>query len=370
MVLYIALFLGLCILSLHEVFPISKINRSILAISLASTFWILSFSRWNNGTDWDAYHSLYESYVSAPLFVNIFNGYMEPGYLFLNYLFAWAHSYHFFLAVLGLLVFIPKLIPILRESPYISVSFLVYFCTMLGDIFFVRESLAVSLCFLALWLSYRGYKKWPYFFVIAAATIHITAIIFLLVLLFQPLPKRSLKTDIIMTIIVISVSLAVWSILTEYLSSLGLSIGFLLLSDKINLYIINNATGGMTDTKLQDSFRIFKDISIYIYFCVRQKHIGQRFALLYSRLLQTQFYGTLLVCAFSLTAYTLIRFSTYFTVSEILLFPIAISSHKRFERALILCFLLAYCVASLYQGLFSSYHNLFVPFNFYTISIP
>ncbi|MHB1952984.1 MAG: EpsG family protein [Sulfobacillus sp.] len=370
MTLYITLFFGLCALSLFEAFPIWKINRLSLTIFLGGTFWILSFSRWENGTDWNVYHSLYETFANTPSFVYIFSGAMEPGYILLNYVFSFLHSYHLFLAVLGLLVFIPKLLPILRESPYISVSFLVYFCTMLADIFFVRQSIAISLCFLALWLSYKGHKRWPYCLILAAITIHISAVVFVPLLLFPPRTKRSLSRDIITAMLVLSVSVAAWAALSAYLSSLDMSVSFLLLTDKINGFIVNNGTGGAADSKLQDGLRIFKDIAIYVYFCVRAKHINQRFALLYSRLLQAQFYGTLLVCAFSLTAYTLIRFSTYFTVCEILLFPIALSSHKGFGKALFASALLAYCIVSLYQGLFSSYHDMFVPFNFYAIPIP
>ena len=81
MILYITLFVGLCALSLFEAFPIWKTNRLALTIFLGGTFWALSFSRWENGTDWNAYHSLYESFVSAPSFANIFSGGIEPGYL-------------------------------------------------------------------------------------------------------------------------------------------------------------------------------------------------------------------------------------------------------------------------------------------------
>lgn len=370
MILYITLFVGLCALSLFETFPIWKVNRLALTVFLGGTFWVLSFSRWENGTDWNAYYSVYESFVNNPSFGNIFSGAMEPGYLFLNYLLVWLHSYHLFLAVLGLLVFLPKLLPILRESPYISVAFLVYFCTMLADIFFVRQSIAISFCFLALWLSYKGHPRWSYCLVLAAVTIHISAAIFAPLLLFPDRTKRLLGRDLTAAIVVLTVSVAVWKALSVYLSSISMSVSFLLLSDKIKYYIVNNTTGGRVDSKLQDGLRIFKDVAIYIYFCVRAKWINQRFASLYARLLQAQFYGTLLVCAFSLTAYTLIRFSTYFTVCEILLFPIALSSHKGFGRVLFASILLAYCIVSLYQGLFSSYYDLFVPFNLYVIPIP
>ena len=50
--------------------------------------------------------------------------------------------------------------------------------------------------------------------------------------------------------------------------------------------------------------------------------------------------------------------------------PIALSSHKGFGRVLFASILLAYCIVSLYQGLFSSYYDLFVPFNLYVIPIP
>ncbi len=370
MTLYLTLLLVLCALSLLEVFPIRRIDRSALTIILGGTFWVLSFSRWKNGTDWESYHSLYESFVGARSFAAVFSGSMEPGYLFLNYLFGFFASYHLFLAALGLLVFVPKLLPVLRESPYISVAFLVYFCTMLGDIFFVRQSIAISFCFLALWLSYRGYRKWSYSLVLAAVAIHISAIIFVPLILSRPRKQRSIGRDLAAAVLILSASVALWKALGAYLSSLEVSSTFLFLGDKVNNYILRNGTGGQADSKLQDGLRIFKDTVIYVYFFARAKHVGQRFAPLYSRLLQAQFYGTLLVCAFSLTAFVLIRFSTYFTVFEILLFPIALSSHERLGKALFAYCLVGYCFVSLYQALFSSYHDLFVPFNFYMVPLP
>ena len=65
-ILYITLFVGLCALSLFETFPIWKVNRLALTVFLGGTFWVLSFSRWENGTDWNAYYSVYESFVNNP----------------------------------------------------------------------------------------------------------------------------------------------------------------------------------------------------------------------------------------------------------------------------------------------------------------
>ena len=119
---------------------------------------------------------LYESFVNNPFVRPIFSvEAIEPGYLFLNYLLVWPPFIPLIPGSPWSSSLLQKLLPILRESPYISVAFLVYFCTMLADIFFVRQSIAISFCFLALWLSYKGHPRWSYCLVLAAVTIHISA---------------------------------------------------------------------------------------------------------------------------------------------------------------------------------------------------
>ena len=63
-------------------------------------------------------------------------------------------------------------------------------------------------------------------------------------LLFSDRTKRLLGRDITAAIVVLTVSVAVWKALSVYLSSISMSVSFLLLSDKIKYYIVNNTTGG------------------------------------------------------------------------------------------------------------------------------
>jgi hypothetical protein len=367
MIFYTFIFVGLSTLALLEVFPFKKISPVAPVILTAGAFWFLSFSRWENGTDWDAYHTIYQ-FCSNNSYKNVFsNGGIEPGYLLLNYLLGWANSYRLFLAIFGMLVISIKSIPILRYSPYIFISYLIYYSSMFGDIFFVRQSLAISICFLALILYADGNKKTSYWLVVLASTMHYSAIVLMIALRWKPEEKRTLKRDFLILAIVGITSFAAWETLTRYLASFSIPIQYI--GDRINIYAIDNKRFSEAETPLRDAFRVAEILAIYIYLYSRKEYIIDKYSKIYNYLLHTYYLGTIIVCAFSFTAVTLVRLSTYFKVTDLLLFPIAIMSHKGYNKALVMCLIFLYSGMRLYLGMLPFY-DLYVPFHFYQLSIP
>lgn len=367
MTLYIALFIGLCFLTVYEIYSPLRLSPIIYVAFIGGAFWILSFMRWENGTDWQAYYSIYTYYSQSPQMQSITSGGVEPGYLFINYALAWANSYRVFLALFGLLVILFKSVPILRWSPYICLSFLLYYTSIFGDIFFVRQSLAVSICFYSLYVSFKGHRLASILLVLVATSIHYSSIIFLIALLRKNKSFRPVVRDVLILATVATCSFVAWKELSQTILPIFASIQYI--SDRIMSYAVDNTKFSTAENTTRDLMRIAEKLLIYVYISARQKHICKNLAALYTRLLDTYFIGAVLVCAFSLTAVTMVRLSSYFTITEIILIPIALSSHKKYGKILALLIMLTYGGLRLYSTI-TPFYDLYVPYKLYGLNIP
>lgn len=146
------IYLGVAIfaLALIEIYHyklIPPVADKVFAVVLFSMFFLVSWLRWENGADWDAYVDAFANLKTYDDFVQ--NDWWEPGYklvaLLINTL---DFGYTGFLLLFAMLLFGIKLCFLIRSSCWTQFVF-VTLCLSLGDMFFVRQNVAA-------WLAYAS----------------------------------------------------------------------------------------------------------------------------------------------------------------------------------------------------------------------
>lgn len=174
-VIYILL-LVVAYLELDKFQYFGKVHRLFFFVILLS-FWFLSSFRWEMGTDWTPY-KIYFDMMSGDFPIK--DWYMEPGFSLLNYIVNLIFgSYSMMLAIQALLVYSMMGVTLYRYSVYPIFSIVVWWAMLLGDVFLVRNTLAVALaCFSLRYIINREFWKFLVIILIAM-TFHRSAIIFL-----------------------------------------------------------------------------------------------------------------------------------------------------------------------------------------------
>ncbi len=173
MVLYIVLTVLLLSLSFYELFcnP-PAIRKRYLFYSISFILWIVSFLRWDVGTDWDAYLGIYEdcNYIT----------WYEPGFIFLNRIVKNSvDEYTVLLAVLGGVLFLFQTKAIQSLSLFPLTTLFILLGTNLCNIFFVRQSVATAIILYSV-IQIEQRNLWKFLLLIAVATsIHAASISFL-----------------------------------------------------------------------------------------------------------------------------------------------------------------------------------------------
>jgi hypothetical protein len=143
---------------------------------------VLGGIRWERGTDWQNYYNFFmmnttwEEYSNG----NGGEGTFEVLYAFLNFFVKiFSNSYTTFLCVLSFLVIILKYNIIKKVGLYPALSFYLFFCTNIGDIFPVRQSLAISMLLTSIYFIQKK-KMLPFVcIVLIASLIHNSAILWI-----------------------------------------------------------------------------------------------------------------------------------------------------------------------------------------------
>lgn len=198
----------------------------------------------NYGSDLNNYYRLYNLCIESSLFENILNNSsMEKGYLYLNWIlssiFKWPQFIIFFQAAFccgATLYFIYK------HSTDITLSILGFMSLGLMQFYLTgfRQSIAISICIIALDYALRNKKITFLIFIAIATSIHQTAIVFLpaIFLVNIKINRFSFMLDVIFIIVL--------SILTPHLMDMGNS----LFQRAYSGNFIGNALGGAVNVLL------------------------------------------------------------------------------------------------------------------------
>lgn len=153
----------------------NKKNQKIFYVFIVCVFFILSFIRWEVGTDWTNYLKTF--YVG-----NIKNMYLvsELGFKFLNYIVYKIYpSYTLMLFILASILFSFKYSALYKLSYCPILSLLMAYSLDKGDIFFVRQSIAIAITFYSTKYIIKKEKLKFIIYIILASLIHKSSLIFI-----------------------------------------------------------------------------------------------------------------------------------------------------------------------------------------------
>lgn len=334
-IIYIMIYCLFCIISLNAVVSIKNSRRQSINILFVSVLvcYILSFIRWETGTDWDSYFNIFQSSK------NINNNYtnIEPFFFLLNHLFYNINtSYTFFLFFEATIIFTCCFFA-LKNQPYPLISLFLLFASTLGNIMFVRQSIAVALVVLSYNFILTHDKIKFYACIILATLFHTSAIVaFPIYIIFYS--RIRWKYVIILIVIIALIGIYSSGQWLRFIAS-----GNVFLEYKINSYLDASESGSdLAYVQLSPQKAIISHfmkrtilILLVILFC-RGTIINRDIRL--NGYLRIYIYSTCLYLLVTPLSLNLSRICTSIEIVDIFLYPYILSMiQKPFNKSFALC---------------------------------
>lgn len=354
MTFYFLIFGILAFISFVEVFGLKKADGIILFSVLSFFLFLLSFLRWETGTDWDAYFDFFEN--STDWFLD---SEFEWGFARLNELVrSCFDNYTFLLFVLASILYAFQNIGILNYSPYPITSLLVLWSTTFCNIFFVRQTVAIAILFFS--IKYIEEKKfWKFLLLIGLAMLfHRTSLIFIFAWWIYSLRLRPVTLWIY-----VAGSFFLSIALGKLFENLGELAGGVV-QQKIDFYLSDseNTFGGKTPMS-QIIIKGFAN-KIFIFAIVN---------LMFKKIVKSepQFYGYFnlywagIIIYFSTISLSLalVRLSLVYDMVLIILIPFILKyTSNLYLKFFLFIMFVFYLLARLYIALTGNYLELYVPF--------
>lgn len=318
MYLYL-IFILLLVGSFLEVFDSKrkKAARIIYYYTLSILF-LLSFLRWERGTDWSGYYDYFSNIYDLD-----FSNNFENGFILLNYcIHSLFNNYTILLFVLAAIQYFYLSKAIGYLSIYPVMSLLCYLSVTKGGIFFVRQYIALAILMYS--IKYVIEKKiYKFIFaVIIACMIHRTALLFLPVYFFF---YRNIKIRYYIIVLLIIIPVAVY--LSRVFDSISTGIVNSIIENKINNYINKSASGETYGIELSKSTILIRGVVkrgfiILLYFLFMRKELATNGTA--RGLFNIYFFGTCLYILLTPLSEQLSRVCLYFDITDIFLFPLLI----------------------------------------------
>ena len=328
-----------------------KVTRYSLYLFFLFLFYLLSFIRWECGTDWISYKGIFDTAL-----IEKWN--IEPLFYYLNYCIrTLSNKYTLLLFVEGTFIYLCLKKTIRFFSIFPLLSILAFFCLERGYIFFIRQSIAVSLCLVSSFYIYREKFKTALFFWGIAITFHYLAIAFVLMFFLKRLHFSDMKC-ILLPIVSFMLSFLLVKVIKTFHDS-----DFYLLhklvryaNDSDNMF---GYGGGLTRVFLLVRSSINRLLILFSLLFVRRNNKNDiKFNFIFNcNLVATCLYLLLAPIAFNLS-----RMTSVYAIMEIFVYPYYLKLAKtRNNKIIILIIIIVYLLLRLYSGLFSQM-EAFVPF--------
>jgi EpsG family len=359
MLFYFILFFIFSSLGILDLAKIRKKYKAGLFISLVLLLIILGGIRWKTGTDWGTYYDFFKQNSS---YNDFHSGQFEVGYAIINFLIkSLTNNYTVFLIILSFLIISIKSVYIYEHTEYILIALLLYFAYFFGDIFFVRQSLALSLTLYSTNFIIKRQKIKFLITVLIASTIHISALFFLIAYFVYHLRVSNLVL-LLFLFVCILLSIVNFDVVLFklILKVIGDSTKF---GEKLHDYLFIGAAkrfgmqvSGLTSILLGGIKRL---LILPVLFLFRKK-IEKKYS-------EYGGYLNLLIVGNGLYYLTihfvaLQRISTYFYFYEILLLLMLLASFNWWkERLLLYMGLIVYAALKLIYSI-AAYPDLFIPY--------
>lgn len=355
----------------YAVYDISLEKKSTKANILLSNYVFFVFIailillgsiRWQRGTDWDNY---YNFFVMNKTWKQYRSGFFEISYSLLNYIVHSVYnSYSLFLFIFTFLVISLKYKVVKSVALFPSLSLFLYICQNFGDIFAVRQTLAISILWMSIICIHRKEKLKFIIIVLLAMTFH-TASLFWIFSYY--IYYKDLKISTLFIFLIIFIILGVSNSLKYLFFSISTYISNNL---QLNNVIVSKILLYTTDSEIIQPSIIQSVISlskrvIIVPFVVLLKYKLKETNEYMQGIINLYIVGSVFSCLFLRSFATLQRFSTPYTFLEIFIVPSMLDIIKRKEfKYLFLFIILIYGFLKLLFSI-NSYKDLFLPY--YTI---
>lgn len=333
-------------------------KSSWIFLIMLTFFWVLSFIRWETGTDWDAY----VNYFNYNYTLSDFLAKHEFGYAFINFIVKdYIGSYTFLLGLLGLIIYFCIGNTIYKLSKYPYISLLTWFSGFtFGYILFVRQHVAIAILFYSIrYITKRDLKKFL-ICLLLAVSFHASSIIFIFSYLIYPL-----KFKIKHYIIIVGIGLIVGLTFNEFVLSYFADIFGGYTGTKLLKYVDlgQSETFGTTMSMTQ---RLISGIISRGFFIILTLIVFRK-----SRLTNPQVNGYLNIYIIGLIVFLIFipisivfsRFADYFDIILILLIPSIVGNLKStIKRTFLLILLSIYMFKWLITLCVSDYKIYYIPY--------
>lgn len=349
---YLILFI-FSVFALLEVLGLKKEQAQKIYIFLSVFLFILSFIRWETGSDWENY---YDFFIHAPDWGEFRE--FEPLFATLNTLTYYiGGNYTSLLFILSAILFLFQTKSISLYSLYPITSLYILMGISFGNVFYIRQTIATCILFYA--TKYIEEKKLLQFLflIIIATLLHRSSIIFIFAWWIYNLNLK--KKTIIYTVIA---SLFASALAAYILNFMGQLIGGVI-SYKLNEYMgESDSTGGSAHSYIllvvkgviNKCFVLF--LALYLIDKVKEKYPAFRS---YTNL---YWFGTILYFATMGISIILVRFSFPYDIFQIIILPFAFSFLQRKSNKVFFFIILSFYLYIRMYMYFSSYKELYVPF--------
>jgi len=359
--LYLAIFIGLALATLLDLVKDDDpyLNKRFVYFSFVTLLIFISSIRWETGPDWDSYHNFYveiEEFVKDSA-VNFF----EPGFTWINYAFSTAGlPYTALLTFFAVVTIGLKAIVFARHTRVLFLLLFLYYCYYLGDILFVRQFTAVSMCLYGL----RFVEKrqfWPFVAIVLLATsIHVTALFFVVAywLYWARISDRKLYLCLLLALIIGLIDITNW-LVTLVVRLVGVDA---VLADKILKYGDEGLDTGSGNPYLAYALGVLKRSFILPILIIGKKWVAEPYRAQYRSQLNLLVFGNVIYFVFILSVPVITRLALPFLYMEIFMLAILISSLNDMGLRLVsIGVVIAFGLLRLYLFM-QPYWDLYVPF--------
>lgn len=332
------------------------IGITLFSFSVILLF-VLSFIRWETGTDWQNYYDMY-SWIKSP-FDNLEFG-MEKGFSFVNHLGKFIfNSYTGVLFIFAIIIYISMAFAFPRLTSFPMTAIWLSFSVSFANMLFVRQNVALAILLVATVFAYRRKLIIFLLLVYTAALFHRTAYCYVLAyFLFKPVFNT--RYIIISLIVAAVIGIGIAKLILGYMGT----IGSVAIQQRIEMYVElgmeDNSTNYSSTAILIKGFlnrAVLCSIILYfINYHIRSKNI------LLNGLMNIYIFGTILYISLLPLSISLARVATYMDAIQVFLITTVIFFHKGVKNRLIIWGLFVLYFGIRYYTSLMGYKEYYIPF--------
>lgn len=364
MLFYLAILVILLVNAFIEITYSRKNKYTGIFYALIIVLYVLSFLRWETGTDWGNYYEMF-TWIKEP-WANMASTGMELGFVFVNHL-----GKFLFDSYTGVLFIFSTILYFCLSRSYVILSFypitalFIAFCiSPFAHMLYVRQNVALAiLCLSVVYVKNRQLIVFL-FLVFLASLFHRTAWIFLIV---YPLfyKEFSFKFYIISIIASILIGITIGKTLVGVLGNLPIEA----ISSRIDQYLemgsADNSTTFSTSAIIIKGFINRGFLLVFLFYCQYKLKYKDSFI---RGLMNIYIVGTIIYFITLPLSISLARAAVYMDSIQTILIPCIIyKQHNRYNRMLLLGIICLYYSLRFYSALFT-FWDCYIPFK--TIFVP